>query len=174
MAVSSACSFSGFATNSFFSRARSARSVSACELTETYSPAAIDIAPATRPATPAVSTSPRDAAAAATPSTRLAVETIPSFAPSTAARSQPTRELRWLSRCLATPARNRVTPRASSSDSGQPVALRGEHEVALRESVDRVRPDRDADAAPGEEDVRVVVLRFRELADAVHERQRLR
>ena len=35
------------------SRARSARSVSACELTDTYSPAAIDMAPATRPATPA-------------------------------------------------------------------------------------------------------------------------
>ena len=34
------------------SRARSAFSVSACELTDTYSPAAIDIAPATRPATP--------------------------------------------------------------------------------------------------------------------------
>src|SRR5437764_40396 len=32
----------------------SAASVSACEWTETYSPAAIDIAPATRPATPVI------------------------------------------------------------------------------------------------------------------------
>ena len=36
------------------SRAMSARSVSDCELTDTYSPAAIDKAPATRPATPAI------------------------------------------------------------------------------------------------------------------------
>ena len=36
------------------SRARSARSVSDCELTETYSPAAIDMAPATSPAMPAI------------------------------------------------------------------------------------------------------------------------
>jgi hypothetical protein len=33
-------------------------SVSACECTDTYSPAAIDIAPATRPATPATITLP--------------------------------------------------------------------------------------------------------------------
>ena len=42
----------GVAASSSFSRARSACSVSDCELTETYSPAAIDMAPATRPATP--------------------------------------------------------------------------------------------------------------------------
>src|SRR6185503_18126298 len=81
------------------SRARSACSVSACELTETYSPAAIDIAPATAPAMPAVSKLAWLASAAATPTTRLAVETIPSFAPRTAARNQPTRRLRWRSRC---------------------------------------------------------------------------
>ncbi len=39
------------------SRARSACSVSDCELTETYSPAAIDMAPATSPAMPATRTS---------------------------------------------------------------------------------------------------------------------
>ena len=38
--------------NSLRSRARSACSVSDCELTDTYSPAAIDMAPATSPATP--------------------------------------------------------------------------------------------------------------------------
>ena len=69
--------------------ARSASSVSDCELTETYSPAAIDMAPATRPAAPATRASLAEFEAAATPTTRLAVEMMPSLAPSTAARSQP-------------------------------------------------------------------------------------
>src|SRR4051812_46322454 len=68
---------------------RSARSVSACELTDTYSPAAIERAPAASPATPARSTSLRVARPAATPITRLAVDTMPSLAPRTAARSHP-------------------------------------------------------------------------------------
>src|SRR6478672_10255831 len=71
----------------------SARSVSACDCTDTYSPAAIDIAPAANPATPAVSTAAGEAPVAATPTIRLAVEMTPSLAPSTAARSQPMREL---------------------------------------------------------------------------------
>jgi hypothetical protein len=60
-------------------------------LTDTYSPAAIDMAPATSPATPAIRTSPGLAAAAATPTIRLAVETIPSLVPRTAALSHPMR-----------------------------------------------------------------------------------
>src|SRR6476620_8779836 len=75
----------------------SARSASRCELPETYSPAAIESAPATNPAIPAVTIAVPDAPDAATPSTRLAVERIPSLAPSTAARSQPDRRLRWTS-----------------------------------------------------------------------------
>ena len=63
------------------------RLVSRWELTETYSPAAIDMAPATRAAPPAIRISVRPWAAAATPTIRLAVETMPSLAPSTAARS---------------------------------------------------------------------------------------
>ena len=58
-----------------------------------YSPTAIDIAPAVIPATPAVirkSCFP----AVATPIIKAAVETRPSFAPSTAARSQPARWVR--------------------------------------------------------------------------------
>jgi hypothetical protein len=74
--------------------------VSDCELTETYSPAAIDIAPATRPATPAIRIFFVPAPAAATPNTRLAVDTMPSFAPSTAARSQPIRCVLCVSTCL--------------------------------------------------------------------------
>ena len=75
----------------------SACSASRCELTETYSPAAIDRAPATSPAIPAVTIAAADAPEAATPSTRLAVDTMPSLAPSTAARSQLERWLRWTS-----------------------------------------------------------------------------
>ena len=75
----------------------SACSESACELTDTYSPAAIDIAPATSPETPAIRMFACDPAAAATPTIRLAVERMPSLAPSTAARSQPMRATRWLS-----------------------------------------------------------------------------
>ena len=63
--------------------------MSDCELTDTYSPAAIDNAPATKPASAATTTEARSACAAATPTTRLLVEISPSFAPSTAARSQP-------------------------------------------------------------------------------------
>src|SRR4249919_4053902 len=70
----------------------SARSVSAWDCTDTYSPAAIDIAPAARPATPAVSTAAGVAPVAATPTIRLAVEITPSLAPSTAARNHPIRE----------------------------------------------------------------------------------
>jgi hypothetical protein len=57
-------------------------------LTDTYSPSAIDTAPATSPAVPAVNTGARSTVAAATPTTMPAVETIPSLAPRTPARSQ--------------------------------------------------------------------------------------
>ena len=51
--ASSSRSKTGSAARCSRSMSRSASSTSTCELTETYSPAAIDIAPATRPATPA-------------------------------------------------------------------------------------------------------------------------
>jgi hypothetical protein len=63
-----------------------------CDFTETYSPTAIDIAPAAIAATPAVMrnlSSP--GLAAVTPIIKLAVETKPSFPPRTAARNQPAR-----------------------------------------------------------------------------------
>src|SRR5690349_17456633 len=99
MDASSRCSLALSVLSSWRSRSMSACSASACECTDTYSPAAIDIAPATRPAMPAIRMFCWLAFAAATPSTRLAVETIPSLAPSTAARNQPTRWVRWRSRC---------------------------------------------------------------------------
>ena len=61
------------------------------ELTDTNSPAAIDIAPALSAATPAVATAARLAPDAATPITTLATDRIPSLAPSTAARNHPAR-----------------------------------------------------------------------------------
>ncbi len=73
---------------------RSAASVSACDRTDTYSPAAIDSAPATSPATPEVRMASCVTWAAATPVIRLAVDTIPSLAPRTAARSQLLRKIR--------------------------------------------------------------------------------
>ena len=63
-------------------------SVSRWVLTETYSPAAIDIAPATSPAMPAVARRCARRWPPATPTTMPAVDTMPSLAPSTPARSQ--------------------------------------------------------------------------------------
>jgi hypothetical protein len=98
MLASSRTSAAGSAASSRRSRSRSAFSVSACECTDTYSPAAIDMAPATSPATAVIKMVDWLACAAATPTTRLAVETMPSLAPNTAARSQPMRSVRWRSR----------------------------------------------------------------------------
>src|SRR4051812_41745610 len=77
----------------------SACSASRCELTDTNSPTAIDMDPATSPATPAIKIAPFDADEAATPIMRLAVDTIASSAPSTAARNHPARSLRCTSPC---------------------------------------------------------------------------
>ena len=61
----------------------------------------MDIAPATRPATPATRMACFEAEAAATPIMRLAVETMASSDPSTAARNHPARPLRCISICFA-------------------------------------------------------------------------
>ena len=63
-------------------------SLSRWALTEAYSPPAIEIDPAIRAATPAISIGPLSTVAPATPITIPAVETMPSLAPKTPARSQ--------------------------------------------------------------------------------------
>ena len=47
----------------------------------------------------------------------------------------------------------------------------GQDEITLRQTVNFVRPGRDLDFSPGKEDVQVVPLLFRKLADAVYERE---
>src|SRR5699024_203097 len=76
----------------------STRSVSRCEETETYSPRAIDTAPAIVEAKPAPNTTVSLAPVAITPSSSAAMETIPSLAPSTPARRVFIR-LWWLGTC---------------------------------------------------------------------------
>ena len=96
MCASSSNSPSGSTVKCSISNRLSASSMSFWERTETYSPTAIDIAPAAIPARPAVIIK-LSARAVATPIIKLAVETKPSFAPSTAARNQPLRCVRWCS-----------------------------------------------------------------------------
>jgi hypothetical protein len=71
--------------------------MSACELTDTYSPAAMDMAPAMAPAKAARIIAWRDSLAAATPMMMLEVDNIPSFAPKTAARNQ----LDFVTKCFS-------------------------------------------------------------------------
>ncbi len=96
-------SSSGSSASSCCSSSMSACSESRCALTDTYSPTAIDIEPATSPAIPAIKTACFDAGAAATPIMRLAVDTIASSEPSTAARSHLERSPRCASRCRIGP-----------------------------------------------------------------------
>ena len=51
------------------------------------------------------------------------------------------------------------------------VDLCGQDEIALRQTVNFVRPGRDLDFSPAKEDVRMVSLLFRKLTYAVYERE---
>jgi hypothetical protein len=51
------------------------------------------------------------------------------------------------------------------------VDLGCQDEIALRQPIDFVRPARNLHFSPSKEDVRVVALRLRKLANAVHERE---
>ena len=98
--ASSSFSSSTFSASDFLSSSRPAFSVSDCELADTYSPAAMDIAPATNPARPDRRMAFCVVFAEATPIIKLLVETIPSFAPETDARSHPVRCDRCVSWCV--------------------------------------------------------------------------
>src|SRR3972149_3760462 len=89
MRASSATSSSGVTANSAASSSIWRSKSSRCAFMETYSPAAIDEAPASRPARPASRTKSALALAPAKPMTRLRLETRPSLTPKTAARRGP-------------------------------------------------------------------------------------
>ncbi len=78
------------------------RWASRAPLTEMYSPSAIEIAPPTSAAVPAATTGPVPAPAPATPTSTAATETMPSFAPSSPARSQLSRAALAASSCSET------------------------------------------------------------------------
>jgi hypothetical protein len=85
----------GLRLNSCRSLETSACTSSFCEETETYSPVAIEKAPATRPATPVSATVWDAAPPAPTPLISETLVTRPSIAPKTAGRSQPPETSRW-------------------------------------------------------------------------------
>ena len=89
MSESSSSSSLGDISSSSFSIAICCSKTSRCALTETYSPAAMEKDPASRPATPARIIYSGLASAPANPITRLKFESSPSLMPNTAARRPP-------------------------------------------------------------------------------------
>jgi hypothetical protein len=76
---------------------------------------------------------------------------------SPAIRQRAVRRAHW---CFESPDR-RIVRRLKPVDFG------GKNEVALRQTVDFVRPDRQPDPAPGQVDIRVVSLLFRKFTDTI-------
>src|SRR5215218_5379008 len=52
------------------------------------------------------------------------------------------------------------------------VDLRGQDEIALSQSVDLVRPDRDLRLSPSKANIRMVTLLFRQITDAIYKHLR--
>ena len=92
---SSRVSASGFSASERRSISSSRSMSSFCARTLTHSPAAIEIAPANRPDTPARRTSEPSVEAPAMPRIRATLETSPSLTPKTAARAFPPWTSRW-------------------------------------------------------------------------------
>ena len=89
IAASSAVSCSGLRRSSLRSTSSSRSIRSLLDDTDTHSPAAIEIPPATAPARPARRTTPTATPEPAKPSSSETLETSPSLAPNTAARARP-------------------------------------------------------------------------------------
>ena len=98
MAASSASSASGFSAIEIRSISSSRSTNSAWAFNDTYSPAAIEMAPASRPDTPARRTNDGSVLAPAMPRMSATLDTSPSLIPNTAARAVPP----WTSLCLCT------------------------------------------------------------------------
>jgi hypothetical protein len=95
MEASSACSKMGLFSSSSRSLLTSAWTSSFCEETDTYSPAAIEQAPAARPARPVSTIVCAEPPPPPTPAISDTLVTSPSMAPNTAGRSQPPDTSRW-------------------------------------------------------------------------------
>ena len=95
MWASSSVSVLGWRRSSRRSTASSRSSSSCCAFIETYSPAAIDTAPATRPAIPAVRTIDAVVPAPAMPRMSDTLDTSPSLTPNTVALAAPPVIARW-------------------------------------------------------------------------------
>ncbi len=95
MRASSSVSAFGWRRSSRRSTASSRWSSSCCAFIDTYSPAAIDTAPATRPAIPAVRTIDAVVPAPAMPRMSDTFETSPSLTPNTVALAAPPVTVRW-------------------------------------------------------------------------------
>jgi hypothetical protein len=89
MVASSACSKAGLFSSSSRSLSTSAWTSSFCEETDTYSPVAIEQAPAARPARPVSTIVWVVPPPPPTPAISETLVTSPSIAPNTAGRSQP-------------------------------------------------------------------------------------
>ena len=94
--ASSSRSAIGCSASSRRSFSTSAATCSFCVCTEVYSPIAIEIAPATSPATPVRMMTSRATPPPPTPAISAMFVTSPSIAPKTAARSQPPETSAWL------------------------------------------------------------------------------
>jgi len=95
MVASSACSKTGLFSSSSRSLFTSAWTSSFCEETDTYSPAAIEHAPAARPARPVSTMVCALPPPPPTPAISDTLVTSPSMAPNTAGRSHPPDTSRW-------------------------------------------------------------------------------
>src|SRR5438445_2078765 len=139
------------------------RSSSTCAAMDTYSPTAMDTAPATSEANPASSTTLLLCCAPATPRIRATLVTSPSLTPSTAARVAPLCTSR--ARCRS-PRSAGIRPQrlAQLRQRGEGGVFRGEQRVLDRPLDAHAVPAR-ADLVRAVVEVRALVFDFRHLAE---------